>query len=52
MTASIVAGGVLPAWLAIAGLVIAVGLLIGTLEFVGPNKPEGWAVAGTVVAIA
>ena len=43
---------VLPAWLGIVGLVIGIALLIGTLEFVGPNEPAGWALAGTIVPIA
>ena len=34
------------------GVVIGVALLVGSLEFVGPNEPEGWAVAGTIVPIA
>ena len=46
------AGGVLPAWLAIAGVVIGLALLVGTLEFVGPNEPEGWPLVGTIVSIA
>ena len=49
---SILQGAVLPGWLAIVGLVIGVALLIGTLEFVGPNEPEGWELAGTIVPIA
>ena len=49
---SILVGTVLPAWLAIAGVLIGLGLLVGTLEFVGPNEPEGWALAGTIVPIA
>ncbi|HEX7347789.1 MAG TPA: DUF4386 domain-containing protein [Candidatus Limnocylindrales bacterium] len=52
VAASIVQGTVLPGWLAIAGLVIGVALLVGTLEFVGPNEPDGWELAGTVVPIA
>jgi hypothetical protein len=52
VAASIFAGGTLPAWLAIAGLVIGVALLVGTLEFVGPNEPDGWELAGTIVPIA
>jgi len=52
VSASIVGGGVLPAWLAVAGLVIGISLLVGTLEFVGPNEPEGWAPAGAIVPIA
>ena len=42
----------LPAWLAIAGVLIGIALLAGTLEFVGPNEPEGWPLAGTIVPIA
>jgi Domain of unknown function (DUF4386) len=52
VAASIFAGGSLPAWLAIAGLVIGLALLVGTLEFVGPNEPDGWELAGTIVPIA
>jgi hypothetical protein len=52
VAASILQGTVLPGWLAIASLVIGVALLVGTLEFVGPNEPEGWELAGTVVPIA
>ena len=52
VSASIVGGGVVPAWLAIAGVVIGVAIFVGTLEFVGPNEPEGWALAGTIVPIA
>ena len=37
-----------PAGLARAslGIPIGVALLVGTLEFVGPNEPEGWTLAG------
>jgi len=52
VSASIAGGDALPAWLAIAGVVISMGLLAGTLEFLGPNEPEGWALAGTIVPIA
>jgi hypothetical protein len=33
-------------------LPIGVALLIGTLEFVGPNEKDGWPLAGTIVPIA
>ena len=52
VAASILGGAALPAWLAITGLIIGVALLVGTLEFVGPNEREGWALAGTIVPIA
>lgn len=35
----------------VAGLVIGASLLVGALEFIGPNEREGWHLAGTVVAI-
>ena len=49
---SILQGAILPAWTAVAGIVIGVALLIGTFEFVGPNERDGWALAGTIVPIA
>jgi hypothetical protein len=50
--ASILSTAVLPAWLGVSGLTIGVALLIGTLEFVGPNERHGWPLAGKVVPIA
>jgi Domain of unknown function (DUF4386) len=52
VAASILAGGALPAWTAAAGVLIGVALLVGSLEFVGPNERDGWAIAGTIVPIA
>jgi hypothetical protein len=49
---SILATAVLPAWLGIVGVPIGVALLVGTLEFVGPNERDGWSLAGTIVPIA
>jgi uncharacterized membrane protein HdeD (DUF308 family) len=48
----ILATAVLPFWLGIVGIVIGIALLIGTLEFVGPNEEHGWPLAGTIVPIA
>jgi hypothetical protein len=39
-------------WLGWLGLPIGVGLVFGSLEFVGPNERTGWSIAGTVVPIA
>ena len=50
--ASIFTSVVLPAWLGAVGLLIGIVLLIGTLEFVGPNEPKGWPLAGTIIPIA
>jgi hypothetical protein len=52
VSASIVSTDVLPSWLGIVGVLIGVALLIGTLEFVGPNERNGWHPAGTIVPIA
>jgi len=52
VTASILSTAVLPAWLGLIGIPVGVALLIGTLEFVGPNEEHGWPVAGTIVPIA
>jgi hypothetical protein len=52
IAASILSTAVLPGWLGIVGLPIGIALLIGTLEFVGPNEKDGWALAGTIVPIA
>ena len=49
---SIVSTAVLPAWLGVIGILIGLALLIGTLEFVGPNEERGWALAGTIIPIA
>jgi Domain of unknown function (DUF4386) len=49
---SILSTAVLPAWLGVVGLPIGVALLVGTLEFVGPNERDGWPLAGTIVPIA
>jgi hypothetical protein len=49
---SVISTAVLPAWLGFIALPIGVALLIGTLEFAGPNEERGWALAGTIVPIA
>jgi len=51
-SSSIVTTAVLPGWLGIVGVPIGLALLIGTLEFVGPNERDGWHLAGTIVPIA
>ena len=33
-------------------MLIGIALLVGTLEFVGPNERDGWHLAGTIVPIA
>jgi hypothetical protein len=52
VSASIVSTTILPPWTGAIGVPIGIALLIGTLEFVGPNERDGWHLAGTVVPIA
>ena len=52
VAASVLSTAVLPGWLGVIGLPIGAALLIGTLEFVGPNEQDGWPLAGTIVPIA
>jgi hypothetical protein len=52
VAASILGTAVLPSWVGFIGLPIGVALLIGTLEFVGPNEKDGWTLAGAIVPIA
>ena len=49
---SVLSTAVLPGWLGLIGIPIGVGLIVGTLEFVGPNEEHGWPLAGTIVPIA
>jgi hypothetical protein len=52
VAASVSTTAVLPGWLGLVGIPIGVALLIGTLEFVGPNEERGWPLAATIVPIA
>jgi hypothetical protein len=52
VAASVLSTAVVPGWLGIAGIPIGAALLVGTLEFVGPNEERGWPLAGTIVPIA
>jgi hypothetical protein len=49
---SILSTAVLPGWLGVIGLPIGVALLVGSLEFVGPNEKDGWPLAETIVPLA
>jgi uncharacterized protein DUF4386 len=48
----ILGSALLPAWLGWLAIPIGIALLIGALEFVGPNEPVGWSVAERVTPIA
>lgn len=49
---SVASTGALPVWLGLIGIPIGIGILLGALEFVGPNEANGWPVAGRVIAVA
>ncbi len=49
---SIVSAEAVAAWLGWIGVPIGVALMVGSLEFVGPNERAGWSIAGTIVPIA
>ena len=52
VAASVVSTTVLPSWLGLIGMPVGAALLIGSLEFVGPNERDGWSLAGLIVPIA
>ncbi len=52
VAASMLTTDVVPSWLGVIGVPIGLALLVGTLEFVGPNEPDGWPLAGMIVPIA
>jgi len=52
VAASIVSTTAVAPWLGWLGLPIGGALLLGSLEFVGPNERTGWSIAGTIVPIA
>jgi hypothetical protein len=53
LTGVLILGSALfPAWLGLLAIPIGVAILVGALEFVGPNEREGWSVAERVTPIA
>lgn len=49
---SVISTTTIAPWLGWVGLPIGGALLLGSLEFVGPNEEAGWSVAGIIVPIA
>jgi hypothetical protein len=41
----------LPTWLGWPGIVIGVGLAVGSAEFLGPNEERGWNLAGAAIPV-
>jgi len=44
-------GTALPTWLGWPGVVIGVGLVVGSAEFLGPNEERGWDLAEAAIPI-
>lgn len=47
--AAIAGRTVLPTWMGWVGVVIGIGLIIGSAEFLGPNEERGWGLAGAAI---
>ena len=48
----VMGSSLLPIWLGWLAIPIGIALLIGALEFVGPNERDGWPLAGRITPIA
>ena len=48
---AVVNGTALSGWLGWAGIVIGVGLVVGSTEFLGPNEERGWRLAGAMIPV-
>jgi hypothetical protein len=48
---AIVGRDLLPAWMGWVGIVVGVGLVVGSAEFLGRDEEDGWALAGAAVPI-
>ena len=47
----VIQGTALPTWLGWPGIVIGIGLLVVSAEFLGSNEERGWALAGAAVPV-
>jgi hypothetical protein len=48
---AIVGRDLLPTWMGWVGVVVGVGLIFGSAEFLGRDEDDGWALAGAAVPI-
>lgn len=48
---AIVGRELIPVWMGWVGIVVGVGLLVGSAEFLGRDEEDGWALAGAAVPI-
>jgi hypothetical protein len=45
----VIQGTALPTWLGWPGVLIGVGLVVGSAEFLGPNEERGWDLGGVAI---
>ena len=45
----VIQGTALSTWLGWPGVVVGVGLMVGSAEFLGPNEERGWGLAGAAI---
>jgi hypothetical protein len=48
---AIVGTDLIPAWMGWVGIVIGAGVILGSVEFLGPNEERGWKLAGSAIPI-
>ena len=48
---AIVGRALIPAWMGWVGIVVGLGLIIGSAEFLGRDEEDGWALAGAAIPI-
>lgn len=46
---AIIGRTLLPSWLGWVGVVVGIGLIVCSAEFLGPNEEQGWGLAGAAV---
>jgi hypothetical protein len=49
--AAVAAGTSVPAWLGWIAFPIGLGLVVASVEFLGPNEEHGWSLAGVAVPV-
>jgi hypothetical protein len=52
LTGVVITQGTLPDWIGIVGVIVGLGIVTGSLEFVGPFEQHGLKLAGTIIPIA
>lgn len=47
----VIQGTAVPTWLGWPGVAIGAGLVVGSVEFLGPNEERGWGLAGAAIPV-